>query len=118
MVKTLSAMNGKVIGADKDMYYGAPTVVIVLADADKITHVEDGSCAIANMLNAAHAVGLGSCWIHRAKEMIASPEGKALLKEWGLKGNLVGVGSMALGYVDGDVPAPAARKNDYIVKIR
>lgn len=118
VVRKLSAMNAKVMGADMDPYYGAPTVVLVLADAGKSTCVEDGSCVIANMLNAAHALGLGSCWIHREKEMFASAEGKALLKEWGLEGDLVGVGSIALGYADGPAPKPAARKSGYVVKVK
>lgn len=117
-VKALSAINAKVMGADTDPYYGAPTVIVVLADAERMTHVEDGSCVIDNILNAAHAVGLGSCWIHRARQMFDSPEGKALLKEWGLGGNLVGVGSVALGYADGDAPEAKPRKSGYIVKVK
>ena len=69
------------------------------------------------MLNAAYAVGLGSCWIHRCKQMFELPEGKALLKKWGLPETLVGVASIALGYADCEHPAAKPRKNDYIVKV-
>lgn len=76
----LSAMNRAILGSDSDPYYGAPTIVVVLADPERYTWVEDGSCALTAMMEAAHAVGLGSCWIHRARQMFDSPEGKELLK--------------------------------------
>ena len=86
---TLTRMNQDVIGkADNDPYYGAPTIVIALADATKVTPVEDATLALGNMFNAAFSLGLGSCWVHRERQMFASDEGKALLKTWGLEGEL------------------------------
>ncbi len=117
VIKKLSAMNAKVMNMDMDPYYGAPTIVLVLADGDRPTFVEDGSCALENMMIAAHALGVGSCWVHREKEIFASPEGKALLREWGVSESLIGVGSLALGYAAKDAGGPAPRKAGYIVKV-
>lgn len=113
----LSAMNRTILGSDSDPYYGAPTIVVVLADPERYTWVEDGSCALTAMMEAAHAVGLGSCWIHRAQQMFDSPEGKELLKQWGLPETLQGVGSLALGYPAQEPPAPPARKPGRVVKV-
>ena len=113
----LMALNAKVMGRDTDPYYGAPVVVLVLADGGRNTCVEDGSCVLENMMLAAHAVGLASVWVHREKEIFESPEGKALLKQWGLPETLRGVGSIALGYAAGPLPEAAARKEGYIVKV-
>lgn len=113
----LMALNAKVMGKDTDPYYGAPVVVLVLADGGRNTCVEDGSCVLENMMLAAHAVGLASVWVHREKEIFESPEGKALLKQWGLPETLRGVGSIALGYAAGPLPEAAARKEGYIVKV-
>ncbi len=113
----LSAMNRAILGSDSDPYYGAPTIVVVLADPERYTWVEDGSCALTAMMEAAHAVGLGSCWIHRARQMFDSPEGKELLKQWGLPETLQGVGSLALGYPAQEPPAPPARKPGRVVKV-
>ena len=104
-------------GMEGDPYYGAPTILLVLADPGRGTCVEDGSCVLCTMMDAAHALGLSSCWIHGEKEMFQLPEGKALLKEWGLPENLRGVGSLALGYGDGPAPEPKPRKADYIHKV-
>ena len=113
----LMALNAKVMGKDTDPYYGAPVVVLVLADGGRNTCVEDGSGVLENMMLAAHAVGLASVWVHREKEIFESPEGKALLKQWGLPETLRGVGSIALGYAAGPLPEAAARKEGYIVKV-
>lgn len=80
----LSAMNAAVMGTDRDPFYGAPCVIVVLADPTYPTWVEDGSLVLGNLLNAAHAVELGSCWINRAREMFDTEEGKALLRQWGI----------------------------------
>ena len=105
LVKKLSAMNAAVMGKkDIDPFYGAPDVVIVLV-RENHTCIEDGALALGNMLNAAYSLGLGSCWVHRAKEMFESAEGKALLKEWGLDENLIGVGCCILGYPDAELKA-------------
>ena len=115
----LSEMNRKIGGWDEgfDPFYGAPVVLVVLAEKDWPTHVYDGSLVMGNLMLAAHAVGVDSCWIHRAKEEFASPEGKALLKEWGLPENLVGIGHCILGYRDCEYPEAKKRKADYIVRV-
>lgn len=114
-IKMLSAMNAAVMGREgSDPFYGAPTVVIVLADPNVRTYVEDGSLVIGNMMNAAFALGVDSCWIHRAKEVFATEEGRTLLKEWGISGEYVGIGNLILGYREGDLPAVRPRKDNYI----
>lgn len=112
-VKLLSKMNAAVMGADNDPFYGAPTVLVVLADANSRHAVQDGSLVMGNLMNAAYAVGLGSCWIHRAREVFDTDEGKALLKKWGIEGEYVGVGNCILGYPD-ESPAMKPRKDNYV----
>ena len=114
-VKQLSRMNAEVMGVHTDPFYGAPTVIIVFADKEVPTYKEDGSLVMGNLLNAAHALGLGSCWIHRAKEVFDSAEGKALMKKWGLKDSLEGIGHCILGYGEGPEPAEKPRKDGYVV---
>jgi nitroreductase len=116
--QTISRMNQAVTGGDSDPYYGAPTVILVLADTTKVTPVEDASVALANMFNAASSLGLGSCWVHRTRQMFESDEGKALLRKWGVKGEYVGVGSCILGYPDGEPPQAAPRKDGSVVMVR
>lgn len=94
-----------------------PVIILVLADSTVSTWVEDGSCVLCTMMQAAHALGLGSVWIHRERQMFDSEEGKALLKAWGLSGNLRGVGALALGIPEGEAPQPKPRKADYILKL-
>ena len=89
---------------------------MVLGDAETYPVVENGSLVLGNLMNAAHAVGLGSCWIHRAKQMFETEEGKELLRKWGLKDTLVGVGNCILGYPDED-PVARPRLDGRIVKI-
>ncbi len=110
--EAVAKLNAKVMGADMDPYYGAPTVIIVLAPDDNFG-VINASAVLTNMVNAAWAADLGSCWIHRPREMFAMPEGKELLRKWGLDENLAGVGSIALGYADMPDPAPIPRKEGY-----
>lgn len=109
----LSRMNAAVLGTDSDPFYGAPTVVVVLADANSPHAVQDGSLVMGNLMNAANAIGLGSCWINRAKEMFATEEGKQLLAQWGVEGDVIGVANCILGYPD-ENPAMKPRKPDYI----
>lgn len=117
-IETLRKMNAGVMGDEsRDPFYGAPTVVIVLADSSVRTYVEDGSLVIGNMMNAAYSVGVDSCWIHRAKEEFASEAGKALLSKWGIKGDYVGVGHLILGYRDCDYPETRPRKENYIYRV-
>ena len=101
------------MGKDTDPMYGAPTILVVLADAGSKNAVPDGSLVMGNLMNAAHALGLGSCWIHRAREVFESEEGKALLKKWSVEGDYVGVGNCILGYA-AEEPAMKPRKDDFV----
>lgn len=112
----LSRMNAKVLGSSADPFYGAPCVVVVLADPARYTWLEDGSLVMGNLMNAAYAQGLGSCWIHRAQPMFDSPEGKALLRQWGLSEDLKGVGNCILGY-PAEEPEAKPRLPGRIVKV-
>ena len=114
----LSRMNAAVLGQDTDPYYGAPAIIFVFADRTQSTPVEDGSLALGYLFLAAHSLGLGSCWIHRAREMFERPEGQELLRRWGIDSRFVGVGACSLGYPDGPLPAPAPRKPGTIILAR
>ncbi len=109
----LSKLNAAVKGMTSDPFYGAPTVLVVLADAENANAVPDGSLVLGNLMNAAHAIGLGSCWINRAREVFATDEGKALLKKWGIEGDYIGVGNCILGYPD-EQPQMKPRKENYV----
>ena len=113
----LSKMNAAVMGADMDPFYGAPEVVIVLANKDIPTYLYDGSLVMGNMMNAAADLGVASCWIHRAKEEFESEEGKAILKDLGIEGNYEGIGHLILGYAAKPENAPAPRKAGYIYRV-
>ena len=113
----LSALNAQIIGREGDPFYGAPVVLIVLADRSVPTHVYDGSLVMGNLMLAAHALGVGSCWIHRARETFDRPEGKAILASLGIQGDYEGIGNCILGYPDGDLPAPRERKADWVYRI-
>ena len=102
------------MGADSDPFYGAPVVLIVLADKSAPTYLYDGSLVMGNLMNAAHALGVSSCWIHRAKEEFESPEGKALLKELGIEGDYEGIGHCILGYAADGEPEAKPRKEHYV----
>ncbi len=115
-VAELSRLNASVMGTDNDPFYGAPTVIVVFADTTRGTYLYDGSLVMGNLLNAAHAVGLASCWIHRAKEVFRLPEGQALMKKWGVPENFEGIGNCILGYAAGELPAPKPRKSGYVIK--
>ena len=115
-IAQLEKLNAQILGnPDLHPFYGAPTVCVVFADTSVDTWVEDGSLVMGNLMNAAYAVGLGSCWIHRARQVFDSAEGKALLTTWGIPEKYIGVGHCILGYADGDLPAAKPRKDDYIV---
>lgn len=118
-VKKLDQLNGKILAGDENThpYYGAPTIILVLAPVDGFAPVEDGSLIAGNLLNAAYAAGAGGCWIHRTKEMFETPEGKEMLAEWNIPANMMGVASIALGYPDCGLPEAAGRKKDYITVV-
>lgn len=113
----LSKMNADVMGANTDPFYGAPAVLVVLADTNRPTAVYDGSLVMGNLMLAAHALGIGSCWIHRAKEEFESEEGKEILKSLGIEGEYVGIGHCILGYADGEPKPGAERKPGRVFKI-
>lgn len=116
-LRKLSVMNAAVWGKDIDPYYGAPTVILVFADRSKVTPVEDASLALGNMFNAAASLGIGSCWIHRVRQMFETGEGKDLLRKWGVIGDYVGVGSCILGYPECEHPKAAPRKGNFVVRV-
>lgn len=99
---------------DYNPFYGAPVVLMVLANKNNVTHVYDGSLVIGNMLLAAHSLGLGSIWIHRAKEESEMPEYKELLKSLGVEGEWEGIGHCALGYADCELPEAPERKENRV----
>ena len=113
----LSKMNAAIMGSDRDPFYGAPELLIVLANKAVRTYVYDGSLVMGNMMNAAADLGVASCWIHRAKEEFESEEGKAILKELGIEGEYEGIGHLILGYAAEPAAAPAPRKADYVYRI-
>ena len=114
----LAKMNAEIMGVTTNPYYDAPTYVLVFVPADAPNGIQDASLVLENMMLAAHAQGLGSCWIHREREMFATEEGKNLMKLWNLPEGLVGIGALALGYPDGE-PSPAKpRKEGYTRIIR
>ena len=117
-VAKVSRLNADVMGAETDPFYGAPTVLVVLADPQVRTWLHDGALVMGNLLNAAHAVGVGSCYIFRAKETFETPEGKALLQAWGVPEHYVGVGNCILGYpAEGGIRPVSPRKENYIIRV-
>ena len=114
----IAKMNAAVMGMDNDPFYGAPTVLVVLADPNVRTYVYDGALVMGNLMNAAHAVGVDSCYIFRAKEVFATEEGKTMLRSWGIPDYYEGIGNCILGYrEEGGVKEVAPRKSNYIVKV-
>ena len=116
-INQISRMNAAVMGNDGDPFYGAPTVVIVFGDSTRGTYVEDGSLVMGNLMNAAASLGVDSCWIHRAKEVFLSEEGKTFMKKWGLGEEYVGIGNCILGYSDEPHPQAKARNDGYIIRV-
>lgn len=110
----LMCMNAAIMGRDGDPFYGAPVVLVVLADRQVPTWHYDGPSVLCQLVNAAHAAGLDSCWIHRAKEEFESEEGKAILRELGIEGDYEGIGHVALGYRAADLPPARPRKEGYV----
>ena len=115
----LSALNAKIMGKDEDFdpFYGAPVVLIVLADKSRPTYIYDGTLVMGNLMNAAHDQGLGSCWIHRAKEEFEGDYGKEMLAKLGIEGDYEGIGHCVLGYADQE-PEAKPRKENYVYYIK
>ena len=116
-IDRMSRLNAEIQGVTTDPFYGAPTVVVVLADGTKPNWLQDGSLVMGNLMTAAAAMGIGSCWINRAMELFDKAEGKELLKKWGLPETLRGVGNCVLGYIDGPMPEPHPRKDGWIFRV-
>lgn len=112
----LRKMNAQIMGVNEnvDPFYGAPVVLLVVADSTVNTYLYDGSLVMGNLMLAAHSLGLGSCWIHRAKEEMQTEYGKNLLKSLGIEGEWEGIGHCVLGYADGELPAAKPRKEGWV----
>lgn len=110
----MSELNAKVAETSSDPFYGAPVVLVVLADKSKPCYQYDGTLVMGNLMLAAHDLGIGSCWIHRAKEVFDSEEGKAILRDLGIDGDYEGIGNCILGYTDGPLPEAVPRKENYV----
>ncbi len=117
-IARLSRLNALVMGAEgSDPFYGAPTVIVVLADRNIATHVEDGALVLGNLMNAASALGLGSCWINRAKEVFEMPEARELLRGCGIGDEYIGIGHCILGYPDGERPQAKPLRDGRLFRI-
>lgn len=114
----ISAENAKIMGVSIDPFYGAPVILIVLAEKERATYLYDGSLVMGNLMNAAASLGVDSIWIHRAKEEFESDFGKEILKDLGIEGDYEGIGHCALGYAAAPLKEPAARKENYVYRIK
>ena len=116
-VLRLSRMNAAFTANPKgDPFYGAPTVVMVLADSTNSNGFADACLVMGNLMNAAYSIGLGSCWINRTREMLDTAEGREMLRGWGVEDKYTGVGSCILGYPDCPHPAAKPRKEGYVIR--
>ncbi len=110
----ISKLNAAVLNSNDDPFYGAPNVMVVLADRSIGTYIYDGSLVMGNLMNAAESLGVSSCWIHRAKEVFETEEGKEILKAAGIEGEYEGIGNLILGYDNQGKSEARPRKKDYI----
>ncbi|MCD8200502.1 MAG: nitroreductase family protein [Clostridia bacterium] len=117
LIAQLSKINAGVMGMNLDPFHNAPAVFVVLSDKSLPTYLYDGTLVMANMMHAANALGLGSCWVHRAKETYESAEGKEILKKYGIEGNYEGIGNLIVGYPAEEKEA-APRKADFVTYIK
>lgn len=109
----LSLLNASIMGSDSDPFYGAPVVLVVLANKEISTYIYDGSAVMENLMLAAHSLGVSSCWIHRAKEEFETDEGKEILASLGIEGNYEGIGHCILGYSE-EVGNLMPRKDNFV----
>lgn len=114
----LSEINKKIMKTDSDPFYGAPVVLVVLADKSRVTYLYDGSLVMGNLMLAAHELGVDSCWIHRAKETFELPEWKEFLKKQGIEGDYEGIGNCILGYRAEPLKEAAPRKENYVYWVK
>ena len=114
----LAALNAQIMGVDSNPYYDAPTYLLVFASEDNANAFQDGSCVLENMMLAAHALGLATCWINREYQMFQTEEGKNIMKEIGLKEGLIGIGALSLGYPSREPKPAAERKADWTVIVK
>ena len=110
----MARLNAAVLNMDSDPFYGAPVVLVVLAERSAPNRVYDGSLVMGNLMLAAHAMGIGSCWIHRAREVFDTDEGKAILRDLGIEGDYEGIGNCVLGYAEGEEPQAKPRKENWV----
>lgn len=115
-IALLSRLNAQVMGRDADPFYGAPTVIVVFSDPERGTCVEDGALVMGNLMLGAYAAGLGSCWIHRARQVFETEEGKALMEKWGVPKHYIGIGNCIVGYAAGELPQAKPRKAENIIR--
>ena len=113
-----AALNAQIMGSKDDPFYAAPLLLIVFADRRQATYVYDGALIMGNMMIAAHALGLGSCWVHRAREIFSSEEGKKFMQDNGIEDFYEGIGFLALGYLAGEPRQAAPRKAGFIREVR
>lgn len=116
LIEEIAKVNGSFVNkVGLNPFYNAPTLIIVFADKNIGTYINDGSAVISNIINAAFSLGVDSCWVHRAKETFETEFGKKLMKKWGLDDNYEGISNVVLGYRDMILPPPFPRKEDYII---
>lgn len=116
LLARLSELNARIMGTTRDPFYGAPTAICVFQDTTNTTGHEDACLVMGNLMNAAHAVGLGSCWINRGRQMFELPEGAEIKAAWGLPEHMAGLAVCILGYpAEGGIVDAKPRKNDYII---
>lgn len=117
MLSKLSRLNAQIMGTDSDPMYGAPTAVVVFADATNENGIADASLMMGTLMLAAHAVGVASCWINRGKGMFDLPEGKEIMQQWGVDDKYEGLAICILGYAaEGGIPPVKPRREDYVIR--
>ncbi len=114
LVARLSKMNADAMNSSSDPFYGAKSLIIVFADTNAPTYLYDGALAMGNLMNAANALGVDSCWIHRAKEVFETPEGKEMKKTWSLPESYEGIGHCILGYRE-EEPGERAQRTSKVI---
>lgn len=117
-IRKMAEINAAVLGFNGDPFYGAPTVVVVFGIKSGATPFEDGCLAMGNMLNAAYSLGLGACWIHRARETFDTNEGKKLIRKWGIKGEVFGIGNCIIGYPSEDFHPMREQDESKVIRIK